>query len=216
MLTFHNPFYMNDVLLRHPIWVGSRMYLFEIRFHGRGGQGAVTGAKILGDATRLENKHFQAFAHYGAERRGAPVMAFTRVADEPIRVHSYIYEPEAIVILDETLLDIPTVQVGLKDGIFVVINTPRKPQDIKLRVKAKISTVDATKIALDKGILVAGIAVVNTIMLGAVARATNIASIDSIKKAIRKGLTDLPEKVIEINVEAAQRAYDELKKGYSL
>lgn len=192
------------------------MKLFEIRFHGRGGQGAVTGAKILGDAARLENKHFQAFAHYGAERRGAPVMAFTRVADEPIRIHSYIYEPEAIIILDETLLDVPAVQEGLKDGIFVVINTPRNPGDIKLRVKANVSTVDATNIALETGILVAGIAVVNTIMLGAVARATKIASIDSVKKAIRKGLTGLSEKLIEINVEAAQRAYDELKLGYSL
>ncbi len=190
------------------------MNLFEIRFHGRGGQGAVTGAKILGDATRLENKHFQAFAHYGAERRGAPVMAFTRVADEAIRIHSYIYDPETIVILDETLLDIPSVQEGMNEDTFVVINTPQTPQDIKLKVKPKISTVDATKIALDVGILVAGIAVVNTIMLGAVARATNIVTIESVKKAIRKGLAELPEKVIETNVEAAQRAYNELQMGY--
>ncbi|MFX1318271.1 MAG: 2-oxoacid:acceptor oxidoreductase family protein [Promethearchaeota archaeon] len=187
------------------------MNLFEIRFHGRGGQGAVTGAKILGDATRLENKHFQAFAHYGAERRGAPVMAFTRVADEPIRIHSYIYEPEAIVVLDETLLDNPTVQNGIKEGTFVIVNSPHKPGDIKLKVKTKISTVDATKISLEEGILVAGIAVVNTIMLGAVARATGIVSMESVKKAIRKGLAGLPDKLIETNVEAAQRAYDELQ-----
>ncbi|MFX0170157.1 MAG: 2-oxoacid:acceptor oxidoreductase family protein [Candidatus Hodarchaeota archaeon] len=187
------------------------MKLFEIRFHGRGGQGAVTGAKILGDATRMEDKHFQAFAHYGAERRGAPVMAFTRVADEPIRIHSYIYEPEAVVILDETLLENPIVQNGIKEGIFVIVNTPRSPKEIKLKVKTKVSTVDATKIALEKGILVAGIAVVNTIMLGAVARATNIVSIESVKNAIRKTLADLPEKVVETNVEAAQRAYDELR-----
>ncbi|MFX1299670.1 MAG: 2-oxoacid:acceptor oxidoreductase family protein [Promethearchaeota archaeon] len=186
--------------------------LFEIRFHGRGGQGAVTGAKILGDATRMENKHFQAFAHYGAERRGAPVMAFTRIADEVIRIHSYIYEPETIVILDETLLEIPSVQEGMNEDTYVVINTPRSPKDVQL--KGKISTVDATKIALDVGILVAGIAVVNTIMLGAVARATNIVTIKSVKDAIRKGLADLPEKVIETNVEAAQRAYDELQMGY--
>ena len=118
---------------------GFNMNLFEIRFHGRGGQGAVTGAKILGDATRMENKHFQAFAHYGAERRGAPVMAFTRIADEPIRIHSYIYEPEAIVVLDETLLDNPTVQNGIKEGTFVVINTPKLPKDIRLKVKTNSS-----------------------------------------------------------------------------
>ncbi len=186
--------------------------LFEIRFHGRGGQGAVTGAKILGDATRMENKHFQAFAHYGAERRGAPVMAFTRIADEAIRIHSYIYEPETIVILDETLLEIPSVQEGMNEDTFVVINTTQSPKDIK--IKGKISTVDATKIALEVGILVAGIAVVNTIMLGAVARATNIVAIESVKDAIRKGLAGLPEKVIETNVESAQRAYDELQMGY--
>ena len=192
------------------------MNLFEIRFHGRGGQGAVTGAKILGDATRMEKKHFQAFAHYGAERRGAPVMAFTRVADATIRLHSYIYEPEAVVILDETLIDNPTVQTGVKNGTFMVINSPRQPQDFTPEMKVKLSTVDATKIALDEGILVAGIAVVNTIMLGAVARATNIVTIESVKKAIRKGLAGLPDKVIETNVAAAQRAYDELKMGYSL
>lgn len=192
------------------------MNLFEIRFHGRGGQGSVTGAKILGDATRMEKKYFQAFAHYGAERRGAPVMAFTRIADEAIRLHSYIYEPEAVVILDETLFDNPTVQKGVKDGTFMIINTPRQPQDFAPEMKVKISTVDATKIALDEGILVAGIAVVNTIMLGAVARATAIVTIESVKKAIRKGLSGLPDKVIETNVSAAQRAYDELIMGYSL
>ena len=192
------------------------MTLFEIRFHGRGGQGAVTGAKILGDATRMESKHFQAFAHYGAERRGAPVMAFTRIADEAIRIHSYIYDPETIVILVETLLEIPSVQEGMNEETFVVINTPQPPEEIILNVKAKISTVDATKIALDVGILVAGIAVVNTIMLGAVARATNIVAIESVKDAIRKGLAGLPEKVIETNVKAAQRAYNELQMGYEL
>jgi pyruvate ferredoxin oxidoreductase gamma subunit/2-oxoisovalerate ferredoxin oxidoreductase gamma subunit len=186
------------------------MNLFEIRFHGRGGQGSVTGAKILGDATRMEDKHFQAFAHYGAERRGAPVMAFTRIADEPIRIHSYIYEPEAIVVLDETLLDNPTVQNGINEDTCVVVNTPRPPSEIKLKIQTKLSTVDATQIALDEGILVAGIAVVNTIMLGAVARATGIVTIESVKKAIRTGLSGLPDKVIETNVAAAQRAYDEL------
>ena len=189
------------------------MTLFEIRFHGRGGQGAVTGAKILGDATRMENKHFQAFAHYGAERRGAPVMAFTRIADEPIRIHSYIYEPEAVIILDETLLEIPSVQEGINENTFVIINTPRDPKEIKLKTKAKTSTVDATKIALETGLLIAGIAVVNTIMLGAVARATKKVTIDSVKEAIRKGLSDLSEKVIQTNIEAAQRAYDEVKIG---
>jgi len=99
----------------------------------------------------------------------------------------------------------------MKEGIFLIVNTPRSPNEIKLNVKAIVSTVDATKIALDSGIIVAGIAVVNTIMLGAVARATNIVSIDNVKKAIRKGLEDLPEKVVEINVDAAQRAYDELR-----
>jgi 2-oxoacid:acceptor oxidoreductase gamma subunit (pyruvate/2-ketoisovalerate family) len=139
-------------------------------------------------------------------------MAFTRIAEEAIRIHSYIYEPETIVILDETLLEIPSVKEGMTEDTYVVINTPHSPKDVKL--KGKISTVDATKIALEVGILVAGIAVVNTIMLGAVARATNIVAIESVKDAIRKGLADLPEKVIETNVEAAQRAYDELQMGY--
>lgn len=190
------------------------MKLFEIRFHGRGGQGGVTGAKILASAAKLEDKFFQAFAHYGAERRGAPVIAFTRIDDEPIRIHSYIYQPEAIVIFDESLLEIPTIQDGLTEDTFVIVNSPRTPKDIKLKAKAKISTVDATKIALDVGIVVAGIPVVNTIMLGAVARATNIVKIDNVKQAIKQGLAGLPDKVIKINVEASQRAYDNLVKGY--
>ena len=190
------------------------MKLFEIRFHGRGGQGGVTGAKILANAAALEDKFFQAFAHYGAERRGAPVIAFTRIDDVPIRIHSYIYEPEAIVVFDESLLEIPSIQEGLREDTFVVVNTPRSPKDIELKVKAKVSTVDATKIALDAGIVVAGIPVVNTIMLGAVARATNIVKIKNVKQAIEKGLAGLPDKVIKTNVEASQRAYDELVKGY--
>jgi pyruvate ferredoxin oxidoreductase gamma subunit len=190
------------------------MKLFEIRFHGRGGQGGVTGAKILASAARLEDKFFQAFAHYGAERRGAPVIAFTRIDDEPIRIHSYIYQPEAIVVFDETLLEIPSIQDGLREDTYVIINTPKPPKDIKLKVKAKVSTVDATKIALDAGIVVAGIPVVNTIMLGAVARATNIVKIENLKQAIQKGLKGLPDKVIKTNVEASQRSYDELVKGY--
>jgi len=98
------------------------------------------------------------------------------------------------------------------DNVGIEINT----RGIIATMKVKISTVDATKIALNEGILVAGIAVVNTIMLGAVARATKVVTIESVKKAIRKGLVGLPDKVIETNVAAAQRAYDELKMGYSL
>jgi 2-oxoacid:acceptor oxidoreductase gamma subunit (pyruvate/2-ketoisovalerate family) len=181
-----------------------------MRFHGRGGQGGVTGAKLLGNAAMLEKKHFQVFPHYGAERRGAPVVAFARIGDQPIRVHSYIYQPQAVVILDETLLEIPTITEGVSEDTYVIVNTPKRPSDLQIKGKVKVATVDATKIALDAGLLVAGIAVVNTVMLGAVARATRIVSIESVKEAIRDGLTDLPEKVVMTNVQAAQRAYDEL------
>jgi len=192
------------------------MDLFEIRFHGRGGQGAVTGAKLLGNAAMLENKQFQAFPHFGAERRGAPVLAFTRISEQPIRIHSYIYEPEAVVVLDETLLDLPRVLEGVREDTHLIVNTPHSPEEIQRKVKAKarISTVDATKIALDAGLLVAGLAVVNTIMLGAIARATGIVSIESVKKAILDGLTpDLGKEKAQANVEAAQRAYNELRMG---
>jgi len=192
----------------------AKMDLFEIRFHGRGGQGAVTGAKLLGNAAMLENKQFQAFPHFGAERRGAPVLAFTRISEQPIRIHSYIYEPEAVVVLDETLLDLPRVLEGIREDTHLIVNTPRSPEEIQRKVKARVSTVDATKIALDAGLLVAGLAVVNTIMLGAIARATGIVSIESVKKAILEGLTpDLGEEKARANVEAAQRAYDELRMG---
>jgi len=180
--------------------------LYEIRFHGRGGQGAVTAATILVRAGLYEGLKGQAIPLFGAERRGAPVYAFARLADKPIRMHSQIYEPDVVVVLDSRLLEIVDVTQGLKSNGVVVLNSDKKPQEVDLGAGKKIATVNATKIALDLNLIVAGWPVVNTAMLGALAKATGIVSIKSVEKAIRAHWSG---QIGELNAKAAVRAYEE-------
>lgn len=154
--------------------------MHEIRFHGRGGQGAVTAAEILAKAAAHENKYCQAFPFFGVERRGAPVMAFTRIDDEPILIHQQVYEPKYVVVLDSSLLSVVDVTEGLsKDGI-ILLNTTKKPSEFDF--KHKTYTIDATSIALEN----LGKPIVNTVMLGAFARITGLVELNSIKEVIKK------------------------------
>lgn len=173
----------------------------EIRFHGRGGQGAVTAANILAVAAFYDGKHCQAFPFFGVERRGAPVMAFARISDRFIRQRSQIYEPDYIVVQDATLLDTIDVAQGLKADGKVIINTEKKKEELNLNTVASVYTVNATKIALD----VLGVPIVNTAMLGFFASATREVTFDSLKKAIKKRF---PEKLAAKNVSAVEAAYN--------
>lgn len=143
----------------------------EIRFHGRGGQGAVIASNILANAAFLEGKDVQAFPYFGVERRGAPVTAFTRIDDRPIRIKYNIYNPNYVVVLDESLLKAVDVTAGLRDPGTVIVNTRRSEEAVGLRA-GRLATVDATGIAIahDLGSRVAPI--VNTVMLGAFVTAT--------------------------------------------
>ncbi len=177
--------------------------MLEVRFHGRGGQGAVTAANLLADAAFREDKDVQSFPFFGVERRGAPVTAFARMDNEPIRVKSQIYEPDVVVVLDNTLLDVVDVTDGLKDGGKVILNTEKDPEDIDLGVE-NLYTVDATGIALDE----LGKDISNTSILGAFSKSTGYVEIESVKEAI---IDNFKDELGEKNAKAAERSYEETK-----
>ena len=182
--------------------------MIEIRFHGRGGQGAVKGSDILAMAAFKEGKEVQAFPFFGVERRGAPVQAFTRISDSEIRIHCYIYDPDVLVVLDPTLLNAVPITDGLKENGIIIINTIRKPEEFSFpdAVNPKIFTVDCASIALKHRLGTEHNPIVNTTILGAVARATGLVSIDSIMEAVQERIPIKPRN----NAQAAMDAYQEL------
>jgi len=181
------------------------MHLEEVRWHGRGGQGAVLGASILGSAAALyEGKYAVSFPSFGAERRGAPVQAFTRIADHVIRTRSLIYHPTRIMVLDDTLLDVVNITDGAQAGASIFINTRKTAAELSFPDYLEVITLDATTIARDT----IGVAIVNTTMLGALAGATKIVGLDSLKQAIADALS---AKVAERNIAAAEAAYHKVK-----
>ncbi len=180
--------------------------LFEIRWHGRGGQGAVTSAELLARAAISEGKYAQAFPSFGPERRGAPVLAFNRISDkEPIRVRAEIREPDAIVVLDSRLIRIVNVSSGLKEGGMIIVNTKRSLEDIATEFSNKfgLAVVDATKIAQE----LLGVNIVNTTMLGALLRATGVAKLESLYEPLEYRFGRLAER----NFNAMKRAFEETK-----
>ncbi len=180
-------------------------HLEEVRWHGRGGQGAVLGASMLGCAAALyEGKHAVSFPSFGAERRGAPVQAFTRISDRAIRTRSQIYHPTTIIVLDDTLLDVVNITDGAAEGATLLINTRKGREQLqKIPDTLNVTIVDATAIAREH----IGVAIVNTAMLGALAGVTGIVSLESIKKAIS---STLPKRVVDRNLAAAEAAYQKV------
>ena len=182
----------------------------EIRIHGRGGQGGVTAAELIARAAYKEGKWVQAFPYFGAERRGAPVKAFARISDDPILIRSQIYNPDYVIVLDESLLEVANVTEGLKKDGIIIINTRKKPSEIDL-AGYRVATVDATGIALELGLLVAGLPVVNTAMVGAFAKATGEIKIESVIESIKE---EWRGAIGEKNAKAAVLAYERLIKGW--
>ena len=177
--------------------------LVEVRWHGRGGQGIVTVSRLLAYAALLEGKHVQAFPEFGPERRGAPVTGYTRVSDEPISIHSHIYNPNIVVIVDPTLIGKINVTGGLVEGGTVIANTDKSPSDLKKELeaeKSKVYTVNAIRIALD----VLGRPIYNTAMLGAFAKAVPLVKLESLNQAVTERF---PGTVGEKNVAIITRAY---------
>jgi pyruvate ferredoxin oxidoreductase gamma subunit/2-oxoisovalerate ferredoxin oxidoreductase gamma subunit len=188
--------------------------MYEIRFHGRGGQGAVTAANLLATAAFKESKYIQSFPIFGTERRGAPVVAFVRIDNKQIRIRSQIYEPDAVVVLDWGLVEAVDVTEGLKDGRVMVVNTKSKPTELGIK-GIKVSTVDATGIALEHGLGSKAAPIVNTAILGAYIKAAEKVGgegkigIGSLLEAIKENVPAKPEE----NVEAAKEAYEKLQVG---
>jgi len=182
--------------------------LYEVRFHGRGGQGAWTASLLLAQAGLKEEKNIQSFPAFGPERAGAPITAYTRISDEPIQIHSSVYEPDIVVVLDPTLLG-PAVIEGLKPDSKVVVNTNESAAEVKKRLglkKTEIWVVDATGLALK----VLGVNITNTALLGAVVRASGIVKLDSVLEVVKERFSG---KVRDQNIEVVKIAYKEAVKG---
>ncbi|OED30201.1 pyruvate ferredoxin oxidoreductase subunit gamma [Methanosphaera sp. WGK6] len=175
--------------------------MIEIRFHGRGGQGAVTAAEILAKAVFEEGKYTQAFPSFGVERRGAPVTAFARISDKPIRRRYQIYEPKYVVVLDETLANVVNLSSGLQKDGSVLINSERESLSFTEEKNVETHAVDATGVALD----IIGRNIVNTIMLGYLSAKTGVVSIDSLVNTINDTFKG---KVAKSNVEATEYIYN--------
>jgi 2-oxoacid:acceptor oxidoreductase gamma subunit (pyruvate/2-ketoisovalerate family) len=182
----------------------SRM-LMEIRWHGRGGQGIVSVSRLLAEAALLDKKHVQSFPEFGPERSGAPVRGFTRISDEPIGVHSQIYNPNIVVVVDPTLLG-ANVASGLAENGAIIANSERTPDELKKILgvdAARVYSVNARRIALD----VLGRPIYNTAMLGALIKVAPITSFESIAKVVR---ARFPGTLGDKNVEAVKRAYEDV------
>ena len=178
--------------------------LVEIRWHGRGGQGAVTSAELLAQAAISEGKYAQAFPSFGPERRGAPVSSFVRIdSQKPIKVRAEITEPDVVVVLDPGLLRIMKVTAGLKANGLIVVNTSKQLEQIKQEfgLNWTLATVDATRIARE----LLGVAIVNTTMIGAVIKATNIIKLESVFEPLRHRFGRLADR----NINAMKRAFEE-------
>ncbi len=179
--------------------------MYEIIFHGRGGQGAVTSAALLVLALAEEGKYGQAFPKFGSERRGAPVSAFLRIDNEPIIYRSSIKSPDCIVVLDSKLPEIINVAAGLKEGGMAVLNTSKGPEELNLGVRlAAIGTVNATRLAFEIYGSTA-MPITNMAMLGAFAATTGWITLPSIVKAMQQRYKG---SALERNVQAMQQAYD--------
>jgi len=179
----------------------------EIRFHGRGGQGAVVGSEILADAAMREGKYSQSFPTFGAERRGAPLMAFTRIDDKPIRLRCQVYEPDYVIVLDASISQYQDLTSGLKPDGTVIVNTPltaEKVKEAKIATKGRICPVDASSIAMK----IIGGSILNTVILGAFAAATGEVKLKSLFEAVENRF---PKPVAEKNIQAMKEAYETVK-----
>ena len=188
--------------------------IIEIRWHGRGGQGTVTAAKVLADACLSGGRHVQAFPEYGPERAGAPLRAYNRISAKELRMHCPVLNPYIVSVVDATLLDsIKVTEGATKDAIFVV-NTSKDPAEIRAKLSAeagqKVFTIDATKIAIE----CIGRALPNAPMLGAVCKVTNLVSLEHLLEDVKKSFgKKFSQKIIDGNIEAARRGYEEVKEG---
>lgn len=182
--------------------------MLEIVWHGRGGQGVWTASNILAQAALKEGKHVQSFPTFGPERMGAPIMAFTRISHEPIEVHCNIYEPDIIVVLDESLLKSIPVTHGIKANGKILVNSTEHPSTIAKILNVSpgiyVYTTPATEIAID----IIGRPITNTAMIGALVKISGIVRLDSVNQVLRERFSP---KIAELNIKVVERAYNETR-----
>jgi len=182
----------------------------EICWHGRGGQGVVTANEILAEATIHAGKYVKAFPEFGPERMGAPIRAFARISEGPIRVHTQVYEPDIVIVIDPTLIGKVDVGKGLKKGGVIIANYSGTSSELQKAIgtEAECRAVDATKISMEE----IGRPMVNTSMLGALVKARPIISYKEIEDRMKMKLGGkLSEKALQQNLAALKRAYEEVK-----
>jgi pyruvate ferredoxin oxidoreductase gamma subunit len=185
----------------------------EIRWHGRGGQGAKTASLLLADAAFSTGKYIQGFPEYGPERMGAPITAYNRISDERLSIHSNIYEPDYVVVVDDTLLASVDVTAGLKEDGAIIVNTTKSPEEVKPFLKGykgKVCTIDARTISIET----LGKYFPNTPMLGAVVKVSKImdekAFLSDMVESFKHKFAKKPE-VVEGNIKSLERAMQEVK-----
>jgi pyruvate ferredoxin oxidoreductase gamma subunit len=185
--------------------------LIQMRWHSRGGQGAKTAADFFTQVSISEGKYSQAFPEYGPERSGAPMRSYTRVSSEPIKLHSAVYNPNTVIILDPTLIETVDVWDGLAEDGAVIINTQLSPEETRKKFNIsgfKVFTIDATRIALDE----LGRNIPNMPMVGALVKVTGLVKLDNVIEGLRNTFSGkFGKEVVEKNVKAINRAYEEVK-----
>ena len=185
---------------------GDELRLIEVRWHGRGGQGAWTASMLLASSALLEGKHVQSFPEFGPERMGAPVTAFTRISEKPIKKHCAVYNPSVVAVLDPTLLKAVPITQGLIKGGTIVVNSTKTPSEIRKIIELDdglVYTLPATEIAIKY----LGLPITNTAMLGAVSGITKIVSLESIELFVKKRFrSDIAEKNLAVIKEAYRGA----------
>jgi pyruvate ferredoxin oxidoreductase gamma subunit len=185
----------------------------EIRWHGRGGQGAKTAAYLLAEAVMGDDAYIQAFPEYGPERMGAPVRAFVRISKTPIRMHCPVLSPDIVVVLDPTLMKAVDVTEGVPEDAVFIINSTEGPAEVRQQLginTGRVYTVPALKIAMET----IKRPIPNTVMLGAFAKATGLLDVDALKERVRAQLgSKLRPDVIQGNMDAIDRAAQEVQEG---
>jgi pyruvate ferredoxin oxidoreductase gamma subunit/2-oxoisovalerate ferredoxin oxidoreductase gamma subunit len=181
--------------------------MVEIRFHGRGGQGTVVATILLAKAFFRDGYYVQSFPLFGVERRGAPVEAYLRFDRKEILIRTNVYTPDHVVVLDKTLLESIDVTLGLKTGGWILVNGPELPAYLDSWSGYKVAFVDATHIALDNGLGTRTHPIVNTPMMGGLARVLGMPSMEAISKAIQREVPSKPK----ANIKAAEMAYENVQ-----
>lgn len=186
--------------------------LIEIRWHGRGGQGAVTAAKTLAEMVLTKDMFFQAFPEYGPERMGAPIQCFNRLSKHPISIYCGVTDPDMVAVVDPTLLEVVDVTSGLVEGGVIIVNTELSPQELREKIGKsnswKVYTLDATKISMET----LGRFMPNIPMLGAIIKITGLLTEEEASAFLKTTFgKKFPEKVVEGNVAALKRAFQEVK-----